>query len=101
MNIVYEVILQSPITRERIDSALRNIRLDTSDCLLLDTGDHQFRSLADLKYFRDALDTHATWLSRYTKIALLHPVEYSNTSTNPAKYQYFSDRSDAVTWLTT
>lgn len=100
-NTVYEVILQNPITREGVDAALDTIRRDTSDCLLLDTGDHQFRSLADLKYLRETLDAHAAWFARYTKIALLHPVGYTNTSTNPAKYQYFSHRSDAVAWLTT
>jgi hypothetical protein len=100
-NTLYEVILQNPITREGIDAALDTIRRDTSDCLLLDTGDHQFRSLADLKYLRETLDAHATWLVRYTKIALLHPVRYTNTSADPAKYQYFSCRSDAITWLET
>ncbi len=101
MNTIHEIILQNPITSEGIDDALESMRRDTSACLLLDTGKHQFRSIADLKYLREALDaSYARYLSRYTKIAFLHPEGYSNVSTDPTKYQYFSHRDDAISWLT-
>lgn len=100
MNTIHEIILQNPITRESIDTDLISIRRDSSECLLLDTGEHRFRSIADIKYLRDALNARANWLSRYTKIALLHPEGYSNVSTDPTKYQYFFRRSDAIAWLT-
>lgn len=100
MNTICEIILQNPITREGIDTALAGMQRDTSDCLLLDTGKHQFRSLSDLKYLREALDANRLRLTRYTKIAFLHPEGYSNISANPAHYQYFSQRVDAIAWLT-
>lgn len=101
MSTIHEIILQNPITSEGIDADLDSIQRDTSDCLLLDTGDHQFQSIADIKYLRDALNARTDWLSRYTKIALLHPEGYSNVSTDPTKYQFFSNRGDAIAWLTT
>jgi hypothetical protein len=100
VNTVHEIILQNPITSEGVDEALESIQHDASDCLLLDTGDHQFRSIADIKYLREALEALADQLSRYTKVAFLHPEGYSNVSTDPAKYQYFSRRDDAIAWLT-
>jgi len=100
MNRIHEIFLQNPITSAGIDGALESILHDTADCLLLDTGDHQFRSIADLKYLREALEAHAERLSCYSKIAFLHPEGYSNVSTDPAKYQYFSHRNAAVAWLT-
>ncbi|MCP4401983.1 MAG: hypothetical protein GY801_32375 [bacterium] len=101
MNTIHTVILQDPITREGIDAVLSAIRHDKSDCLLFDTGTHQFRSIADLKYLRETLEAHAACLSRYTKIALLHPEEYTSISDNPGHYQYFSYRFEAIAWLTT
>jgi hypothetical protein len=101
LDTIHEIMLHNPITREGIDAALSTVRQDTSPYLLLNTGQHQFRSLADLTYVREALEAHATWLSRPTKIALIHPVNFSHISTNPAHYRYFPHRDEAIAWLTT
>jgi hypothetical protein len=99
MNTIHEIIFQNPITHEVIDAAISSIYHDTADCLLLDMGNHQFQSLAELKYLQEALEARAARLLHYRKIALLHPKSYSNVSLDPEHYQYFGRREEAIAWL--
>ncbi len=99
MTTICEVHIENPITQEGIDEAMSAIERDASDFLVLDIGEHEFQSLAALKYLRECLESRAGLLERYMKIAMLQPKEHSSKTDRPDFYQKFSDRKKAIAWL--
>lgn len=67
--------------------------------LIIDSGKHDFVSINIIKYFRDEMQNLEPQLLKFEKIALIHPPKYSNESSNPDLYDYFSSIVDAKKWF--
>lgn len=99
MNIL-EITLENPIGYTEIVRLKSEIDTGRNyNFLIIDSGKHEFVSLDIIKYFRTQMQTIETQLSKFEKIALIHPPEYRNESSEPEKYNYFTSKVEAKEWF--
>ena len=99
MNIL-EIKLENPIGLDEV-IRLRSVLISSNkqDYLIIDTGVHDFRSIKVMKYLKDQLSDLEPCLTKFKRIAFLHPPKYRNESGNPKHYNYFSSREEAINWF--
>lgn len=99
MNIL-EITLVNPIGYNEIERLTSEIQTcEKLDYLIIDTGKHDFVSVGVIKYFREQMQTLKTQLLNFKKIALIHPPDYKNKSSEPEIYNYFTSRDEAKDWF--
>jgi hypothetical protein len=99
MNIL-EITLENPIGYAEIVRLKSEIETGRDYYfLIIDSGKHEFVSLDVIKYFRTQMQTIETELSKFEKIALIHPPEYRNESSEPERYNYFTSKVEAKEWF--
>lgn len=97
---VLEISLKNPIGYDEITNLKSQIMIAENYCfLLIDTGRHDFVSISIIKYFREQMQNFEPHLLKFEKIALIHPPEYRNESSNPELYDYFTSIVDAKKWF--
>lgn len=97
---ILEITLENPISHTEINRLKADIEAEEiCDYLMIDSGNHDFISLSVIKYFKQQMLALETPLSRFKKIALIHPPEYTNESSNPEKYNYFTSGIKAKAWF--
>lgn len=99
MNIL-EVTLVNPIGYTEIECLVSEIKAcGMRDYLIIDTGKHDFVSVDVIKYFKAQMQALKTQLLNFKKIALIHPPDYKNKSSEPEIYDYFTSRIEAIDWF--
>ncbi len=99
MNIL-KIKLKSPITNEEVDRLIAElIDLKTHEFLIIDFGEHDFENIDVMKYCKDQLYANESHLLEFKKIAMLHPGEFRNESSNPEKLNYFNSVVEAREWF--
>ncbi|MCJ8292445.1 MAG: hypothetical protein HRT58_21360 [Crocinitomicaceae bacterium] len=97
---ILEITLENPISHTEIIRLKSEIETGRNyHFLLIDTGKHEFISLGVIKYFREQMQSMETHLLTFEKIALIHPPEYRNESSEPERYNYFTSRVEAKEWF--
>ena len=99
MNLL-EIKLENPIGHDeviRLRSEL--ISAKRQDFLIIDTGAHDFLSIKVIKHLRDQLFDLEPCLTKFKKIAFIHPPQYFNESNKPVKFNFFTSKEDAIKWL--
>ncbi|KAA3622980.1 MAG: hypothetical protein DWQ02_25250 [Bacteroidetes bacterium] len=97
---ILKLALKTPISNEVVNMLITQI-LNKKDhnFLLINFGDHDFESIAVIKYCREQLETIKQDLLAFEKIAMVHPPDYENESEDNLKLRYFTSEQDAVNWL--
>lgn len=99
MNIL-EIKLENPIGIDEVIRLRSELIISKRhDYLIIDTGAHDFVSIKVMKYLKDQLSDLEPCLTKFKRIALIHPPKYSNESNNPKQYDYFSSRREALNWF--
>lgn len=97
---VLEIIIKNPIGYDEIAYLKSQIMIAKNfSFLIIDTGKHDFVSINIIKHFRAQMQSLEPQLLEFEKIALIHPPEYRNESTNPELYDYFTSIIDAKKWF--
>ena len=92
-----EFLLLNPVTENSIDQLFMKIKNCYSPFLIINVGEHNFESITVLKMFKERFAIESEMLTRFEKIAFLHPPGYHNISENEEKYNYFTERQKAIT----
>lgn len=95
-----KIQLGNPITHDVVKKMIHEI-LDIScpDLLLIDFGNHDFESLAVLKFCKEELKKIEPTLLQFNKIAMLTVPPYQGESPDPEKLRYFYSEMGAIEWL--
>jgi len=99
MNLL-EINLEKPIGHDeviRLRSEL--ISAKRHDFLIIDTGVHDFLSLKVIKHLRDQLSDLEPCLTKFKKIALIHPPQYHNESIDSGTSIFFTSKEDSLKWF--
>lgn len=97
---ILEISLENPIGYTEIVHLKSELEaVENCRFLIIDSGKHEFVSLNVIKYFREQMKTLETQLLKFKKIALIHPPEFWNESSDPEKYNYFTSRVKAKAWF--
>jgi hypothetical protein len=99
MNLL-EINLENPIGYDeviRLRSEL--ISAKRHDFLIIDTGAHDFLSIKVLKQLKHQLSDLEPCLTKFKKIALIHPSEFTSESNYYEKYIFFTSKKNATTWF--
>lgn len=96
-----EILINNPITIKSIDQLIDEIKSCNSSFLIINIGAHNFDSIEVMKRLKDRLNLEKNTLNRFKKIAFLYPSGFKNKSENEDRYNFFSNKKEAVNWLTT
>jgi len=97
---ILEISLRNPIGYDEIADLKSQLMIaENYSFLVIDTGKHDFVSINIIKHFREQMQVLEPQLLKFEKIALLHPPEYRNESSNPKMYQYFTSIIEAKKWF--
>ncbi|MEJ2616030.1 MAG: hypothetical protein P8Z35_13815 [Ignavibacteriaceae bacterium] len=94
-----EVSIANPITSKSITKIFDEIKLCNTKYLIINIGEHEFESIEVLKELKNMFIQKKDLLNRFNKIAFLHPASFENISMNTKKYNFFSNREKAKSWL--
>lgn len=94
-----EVHLKNPINFKSIDQLMDEIKSCNSSLLIINIGEHNFESIQVIKELKNRLTQAKLTLNRFIKIAILHPPNFKNKSNDEERYNYFSDKKEAIDWL--
>ncbi|MBU1094854.1 MAG: hypothetical protein KKB34_00095 [Bacteroidetes bacterium] len=94
-----EIYITNPITLESVNKLFNEIKLSESEYIIINSGEHNFESIAAIKKFKLLFYSEIDIINRIKKIAFLHPPEIQNISENKELYNFFNDKSEAVSWL--
>ena len=95
-----EILINNPITIRSIEQLFKELKSCQSSSLLINIGAHNFESIEILKKLKDTFYLERNKLGHLKKIAFLHPPDFNNKSENEERYNFFSNREEAVKWLT-
>ena len=99
MNIL-EIKLENPIGLDEVIRLRSELIISKRhDCLIIDTGAHDFASIKVMKYLKDQLSDLEPCLTKFKRIAFLHLPPNRNESENPKHYDYFYSREEAINWF--
>ncbi len=102
MKNILTIHLRNPIDFDVIDNIRETLNSNqNAQFLVIDTGNHDFVSIAVIKYFREQMSVFTPLLTRFKKIALIHPAQYTSISDAPEKYDYFTSQEAAFKWFST
>ncbi len=97
---ILEIELKNPLGYYEIMSLKSEIMTAKNyNFLIIDIGKHDFASINVIKYFKEQLLIMEPQLLKFEKIALIHPPEYRNESSNPEIYDYFTSKVEAKKWF--
>ena len=97
---ILEINLKNPITDDEINGIKSKLTAAKNfEYLIIDTGKHDFASISVIKFFREQMVSLESYLLKFKKIALIHPAEYKNESSNPQYYDYFISKHEAKKWF--
>lgn len=81
---ILEIKLKNPI--DFADSKIIETKIRNSKhyhYLLIDFGEHNFKSIGVIKHLREGLKSIEPLLLKFKKIAFVHPSQFKNQSENP------------------
>ncbi len=97
-----KIQLDNPITHEVVKKMIHEIlAISCPDLLLLDFGNHDFESLAVLKFCKEELKNIEPTLRQFNKIAMLSVPPYQGERLATDKLKYFHSEIEANHWLST
>ena len=94
-----EIHVNNPINFKSIEKLMDDIKSCNSSLLLINIGAHNFESIEVIKEFKNRLNIEKDILSRFRKIAFLHPPDIRNKSEDEERYNYFSNKKETNNWL--
>ena len=94
-----EIHLENPINSKSIDNLFTDIESCISPNLLINIGVHNFESIQVIKELKNRFTQAELTLNRFIKIAILHPPNFRNKSNDEKRYNFFSNKNEAVNWL--
>jgi len=95
-----KIHIKNPITNNSIDQLIIDIKSCNPSLLMINIGAQNFESNEVIKEFKNRLELESNTLNSFRKIAFLNPPAYKNKAENTDRYNFFSDRKEAVKWLT-
>ena len=99
MNIL-EINIENPIKFKEFIKIKDSIKKSNGyDFLIIDFGKHNFKSIEVIQYFKEEFEKLETELRKFKKIAIIHPPEYRNESSEINLYDFFTSKNDAIKWF--
>lgn len=98
---ITQLKIDNPITKESVDKLFEEIKGAKHGHLIIDVGAHDFESLKTMKYFKHKFLQKRDLIENFSKLAFIHPPQFSNISDQPDTYNYFTSKDDAIVWLNT
>ena len=94
-----EIILNNPINFKSIDELFEDIKVCNSLNLIINIEAHNFECIEVIKELKNRLSLEKDTMSRFRKLAFLHSPDFSNKSNDEERYNFFSNKKEAVDWL--
>ncbi|MBX2871581.1 MAG: hypothetical protein KTR30_05760 [Saprospiraceae bacterium] len=92
------ISLQNPITHKEINKLTQRISAATGQSrLLIDFGEHEFASIAVLRYCKNELHRMADKLEQFDKISFIVPKPFQGV--NQEQLRYFQEEVEAQKWF--
>jgi len=96
-----EIHFKNPINFISVDQLMDEIKSCISSLLIINIGEHNFESIEIIKELKNKLSLEKDTLSRFRRIALLHPPDFKNKSDDEERYNFSSNKKAAIDWLMT
>ena len=88
---ILEIQIENPIDFEGFQTLKSKVENSIHhNFLLIDFGNHDFKSIAVIKHFKEGLKSIESSLLKYKRIAFIHPPQFRNESTIPNIFNYFT-----------
>ena len=94
-----EIHVSNPINMNSIDALFEEIKDCNSLYLMINIGEHNFKSIEIIKELKNRFSLEKDTLNRFNKIVFLHPPQFQNKSDDDERYNFFNHKDEAIDWL--